>query len=465
MTTASRLLEALKRGGGRTQHAVERLERALQMAEDERRRYAEQSLVAAATVRALQREREERQARRTDFLAAAAHDLRQPLSAVTLYADLLSQRLRASDPPADEAAQRYLQVLRDEIRSLATAFDTILDYSQLESGRIRADPQPCRLADILADLERRFTPLAAERGLRLQVQSPGVRCVVRTDRELLTRLLSNLLANAVKYGRPPLDLPLDRPFGPRGSTPRPDVRVRLRVRGLLATVVVMDRGPGIAAEARDRIFDAGFQVGNAERDRRSGFGLGLATVRSIVTHALPDHNVRLLSVPGRGSHFMVDVPLDFGNRELAEAPFPTSVIDIRRRALDGAKVVIVEDDAGVREGLTEVLKADGAYVVAAGSLAAALEQLEGADRLPDLILTDWRLPQHVTGRDVVLALRRRCLGRELPAFVITADEQAAEAATAGMHAVEVIRKPVGRKPLLTRLAAHYRAERSPLEGP
>jgi len=447
MRSAATLLDAWRQRGSRAR-------RALQQAEDERRRYAEQSQVAAETVRAMQNDRDEREARRTNFLAAAAHDLRQPLSAVILYADLLSQRLRSGEAPADEAAQGYLRVLREEIRALAASFDAILDYSQLESGRVSAEAQPCRLRDILADLERRFAPIAAERRLVLEIVPPPERCVVRTDRELLTRVLSNLLANAVKYSRPPLDLRL-------GGY---DVRVRIRVRALLATVYVMDRGPGVAPDLRERIFDAGFQVGNPERDRRSGFGLGLATVRSIVRHALPDHNVRLNTRVGRGSHFMVDVPLDFSAKALAEEPFPTSIIDIRRRALDGAMIVVVEDDAGVREGLAEVLKLAGAFVVGAPSLAGLLQRLDGADRLPDLILTDWRLPQQTSGRDVVVALRQRCFGRELPAFVITADDQAAEQGLAGLKAVEVIRKPVGRKALLTRLAAHYRAEPSPLDS-
>ena len=422
-------------------------------AEDaERTRYVEQSQVAIAALRALEHEREEREARRTGFLAAAAHDLRQPLSAVILYADLLSQRLGAAEVPADEAAQKYLRVLREEIRALASAFDAILDYSQLESGRIRADLQPCRLADLLADLERRFAPIAAERGIVLQFMAPPPRCVVHTDRELLTRVLSNLVANAVKVARPPLDLRL-------GGW---DVRVKVRVHALLATVYVMDHGPGIEAEMRDRIFDAGFQIGNPERDRKSGFGLGLATVRSIVRRALPDHNVRLASVVRHGSHFMVDVPVHFGAAALPEAPFPTSVIDIRRRTLDGAMVALVEDDAGVREGLVEVLKAAGAFVVDGASLGVLLARLDDADRMPDLMLTDWRLPHGVSGRDVIRAVRERAFARELPAFVITADEHAAAEATADLPQVEVLRKPVSRKELLRRLAAHYRPAPSPL---
>ncbi|MBX3635282.1 MAG: hybrid sensor histidine kinase/response regulator, partial [Rubrivivax sp.] len=337
---------------------------------------------------------------------------------------------------------------------LSSAFDAILDYSQLESGQVRVDLQPCRLRDILVGLERRFAPLAQQRALALEVLLPPPQCVVRSDRELLTRVLSNLLANAVKFTRPPPDLRL-------GGF---DVRLRVRVRGLLATVYVMDRGPGIAEADRARIFDAGVQVGNAERDRRQGHGLGLATVRSICQRALPDHGLRLRSVVGHGSHFMLDIPLELGTQLPDEDPFPISVIDIRRRVLDGAMVLVVEDDAGLRAGLAEVLRSAGAFVAEAGTLAQALQWLASADRRPDLLLTDWRLPQQADGRQVVAEVRRLCGGRELPAFVLTADQLAAEDALRGVPLAEVIRKPVGRKALLTRLAAHYRAPRSPLEG-
>lgn len=419
----------------------------------ERRRYAEQSQVATDILRRLQQQRDEAAASRTRFLAAAAHDLRQPLSAVTIYADLLSQRLRAAEH-ADAQALDYLRTLRQEIRALSSAFDAILDYSQLESGQVRVDLQPCRLRDILVDLERRFAPLAQQRALALEVLLPPPQCVVRSDRELLTRVLSNLLANAVKFTRPPPDLRL-------GGF---DVRLRVRVRGLLATVYVMDRGPGIAEADRARIFDAGVQVGNPERDRRQGHGLGLATVRSICQRALPDHGLRLRSVVGHGSHFMLDIPLELGAQLPDEDPFPISVIDIRRRVLDGAMVLVVEDDAGLRAGLAEVLRSAGAFVAEAGTLAQALQWLAAADRRPDLLLTDWRLPQQADGRQVVDEVRRLCGGREVPAFVLTADQIAAEDALRGLPLAEVIRKPVGRKALLTRLAAHYRAPRSPLEG-
>jgi len=420
----------------------------------EHRRYAEQAQVAADALRRMQQQRDELAAARTRFLAAAAHDLRQPLAAVMIYADLLSQRLGAAEG-TDEQTREYMRVLRQEIQALAGSFDAILDYSQLESGLVRVDRQPCRLRDVLADLERRFAPLAAERGLAFEVNLPEPHCVVRTDRELLTRVLSNLLANAVKYTRPPPDLRLGGGF---------DVGVRVRVRGLLATVYVMDRGPGIPDALRERIFDAGFQVGNPERDRRRGFGLGLATVRSVVQRALTDHGLRLASVPGRGSHFMVDVPLDLGARLPEADTFPVSVIDIRRKVLDGALVLVVEDDAGVRAGLAEVLRTAGAFVAEAGSLAEAERRLAEGDRPPDLVLTDWRLPQGASGLQVIEAARLATRAPALPCIVITADHLAAEAALQGLPALEVMRKPLGRKSLLTRLAAHYRVRPSPLEG-
>ena len=132
------------------------------------------------------------------------------------------------------------------------------------------------------------------------------------------------------------------------------------------------------------------------------------------------------------------------------------------RPLHGAMVALVEDDAAVRAGLEAVLVQAGAFVQAAASLPALLALLQIADRMPDLLLTDWRLPQGHSGRDVVLALRRQCAGRELHAFVLTADEHGARRGLLGMDQVTVLCKPVTASALVTSLAAQHQVEKSPL---
>ncbi|WP_280152692.1 hybrid sensor histidine kinase/response regulator [Piscinibacter sp. XHJ-5] len=426
-------------------------EDALQAVQQERTRYEEQTQAAINEFRRIQQRLQAREERRTAFLASAAHDLRQPLAATVLYADLLAQTMKRT--PAGADAARHLHVLQAEIASLASAFDAILDYSQMESGKVAARLQPQRLADVFTDLERRFAPMAEERGLSLQFVPPGRDCVVETDRLLLMRLLSNLLSNAVKYTPP-------RRTGPR-RRPGPDVLVRARVRGLLATVFVIDRGAGIPAEMQDRIFEAGVQLDNPQRNRHEGFGLGLATVRSIVARALPSHGVRLKSIVGRGTHLMVDVPLGFVAGLPAESAEAPSTVILRNR-LEGALVAVVEDDDSLRAGLVQVLQGVGAYVLEAGSLAEIAAKVDASDRFPDIILTDHRLPHHATGRSVIEAIRHRCGGRDVPAVVLTGDQQS-DAGLRGLPGVEVLRKPIERKALLRRLAEHYQSAPSPLD--
>ncbi|EHR72024.1 signal transduction histidine kinase [Burkholderiales bacterium JOSHI_001] len=436
--------------------AREQAEEALRQAHDERARYEVQSQAAIAEFRAIQQRLEEREQRRTAFLGAAAHDLKQPLLSSMLYSDLLVQALKqgAGQVPGPQV-DRYAQTVRAEVKSLAGAFESILDYSQIESGRISARIGQHRLAEIFGELERRFAPQAAERGLTLHFVPPRSACVVQTDRDLIVRLLSNLLSNAVKFTA------AQRRHAPRRG--HHDVCVRTRVRGLLATVYVIDQGCGIPAHLHEAVFEPGVQVANAHRDRHEGFGLGLATVKGIVGKAMQDHGVRMRSIEQRGTHMMVDVPVAFVELEEAamgdEADAGAPAVD-----LDGALIALVEDDTLQRAALEEVLRLAGAFVKAAPNLSQLGELLDETIRYPDVILTDFRLPGGVTGREVVETVRARCNGREIPALVLTADHLAAEAATVGLPGVEVLRKPVDRKTLLQRVSARHVPLPSPFDG-
>lgn len=430
-------------------------ETALELARADRRRYEEQSQAALAALGSMQKRLAVRESARANFLAAAAHDLRHPLTSAVIYADLAIMEMKA---PATQqgAALGHLHVLRAEIASLATAFDAILDYSHLETGRVAARPRPCRLRDIFSELDRRFTPLARQRKLSLDFRYPDDDCVVETDPGLLTRVLSNLLSNAIKCT--PAD-PVSR-----SGKGRHDILVRARRQGLMSTVYVVDRGPGIPKDKLDAVFEAGVQLDNHHRERNEGFGLGLATVRSIVSRAMTNHTVRLRSIVGRGTHFMVDVPLLFMATPAA-SPFEDrgtdSGITPGAASLDGALVAIVEDDASLRRGLTTLVRSAGAYVMDEGSLEDMANRLSGADRLPDLLLTDYRLPGGRTGGDVIDMVRSACFERQIPALVLTADGMAADALR-DKPGVLVLRKPIDGPALIAQLAARYRPRPSPL---
>lgn len=430
-------------------------EAALETAREERRRYEEQSQAALAALGAMQQRLAQREGTRANFLAAAAHDLRHPLTSAIIYADLAIMEMKA--PQAEhEVALSHLQILRAEIASLATAFDAILDYSHLETGRVTAHPAPCRLCDIFGELDRRFTPLARRRNLDLSFVYPSEGCVVETDPGLLTRVLSNLLSNAIKC------TPADR--STRACKGRHDIFVRARQRGLMSTVYVADRGPGIPDDKQDAVFEAGVQLDNHHREHNEGFGLGLATVRSIVSRALTDHTVRLHSIVGRGTHFMVDVPLLF-----LAAPVPENAGDRDMdlgspgtASLEGALVAIVEDDASLRRGLATLIRSAGAYVVEEGSLEDLANRLSEADRLPDILLTDYLLPDGKTAEDVIDMVRAACFGRPIPALVLTSDGGVAAEVLRDKPGVQVLRKPVDGPTLVACLAMHYRPRPSPL---
>lgn len=437
--------------------AREEVEDALRIAREERLRYEEQSQAAIGEFRAIQQRLEDREARRTAFLAAAAHDLKQPLMSSLLYSDLLVQSLKEVESQhASPQANRYSQIVKAEIRSLAGAFDAILDYSQIESGGIAARVGQHRLADIFTELERRFTPQAAERALTMHFQLPPANCIVQTDRDLIVRLLSNLLSNAVKFTA------AQRKQRPRRG--KHDINVCMRVRGLLVTVYVMDQGCGIPVHQLEEVFEPGVQLANAHRDRHEGFGLGLATVKGIVGKAMQDHGVRIRSIVDRGTHMMVDVPIAFVQLHDDLDDEGTSA-GAQAVDLEGALIALVEDDQLQRSALTEVLQLAGAFVRAAASLPELHEQLDQTIRYPDVILTDFRLPGNATGRDVIEAVRRRCNGREIPALVLTADRTAAEAATRDLASVEVLPKPIDRKTLLQRVSARHWPIQSALDRP
>jgi signal transduction histidine kinase/CheY-like chemotaxis protein len=448
---------------GRIQQAItgerqarESAEAALQTARTERLRYEEQSEAAIGEFRAIQQRLEVREERRTAFLAAAAHDLKQPLLSSMLYGDLLVQAIKdGAGQPTSPGAARYADILKAEIKSLASAFDAILDYSQIESGRILAKVGEHRLADILSELERRFAPQAAERDLTIRFLPPQGECIVQTDRELVIRVLSNVISNAVKFTA------THRRHRPRRA--RHDISVRTRVRGLLVTVYVMDQGCGIPIDMQEAIFEAGVQVANSHRERHEGFGLGLATVKGIVSRALRDHSIRLKSIENRGTHVMVDVPIAF-----VEFEDPPSVdgADLGSGPvhLAGAMIAVVEDDALQRAALVDILRLAGAFVKAAGSLSGLHSQLDETVRYPDVILTDYRLPEGATGATVITAVRQRCNGRDIPALILTADDIAAADATRELPATEVIRKPIDRKTLLHCVSARCDATLSPLDS-
>lgn len=314
------------------------------------------------------------------FLAAASHDLRQPLSALKLYAGLLN------NPQAPSYAKSVANT-RDCINSLSDLLDDLLDLSKLEAGVVVPTVSDFRIADVFTQLETIHAPEAMSKGLRLRC-IPS-RIVGRTDIVLFRRALGNLLANAISY------------------TESGGVVIGCRRRRGKLWVEVWDTGVGIEAENFKEIFEEFKQIRDAPRN--SGSGLGLAIVAK--TAALLGLEIDVRSHAGRGSVFAIELPLG-----QAESIAPASVPqNIELRAL---RIALVEDHPRVRDALVQGLQGLGYQVLAAATTEALLSAL--GQLPPDIVVSDYRLNAGENGFDVITAVRKQ-YGAQLPAILITGD--------------------------------------------
>jgi len=344
------------------------------------------------------------------FLAAASHDLRQPLQAARMFADVAARR--TDDPQMAEVVAR----LQAALDALSDLLNGLLDISRLEAGAIAINRGPMAATDVLDPLVEEFAPLAEEAGLRLRYVPS--RAAIDSDPALLQRMLRNLLSNAVRYTR------------------HGDILIGCRRRGSRLGLQVWDTGIGIPPGALETIFEEFYQVGNIARDRRQGLGLGLAIVDRL--GRLLDHPVAVSSSPDRGSVFEVRVPL-------AEAEPPAAPRDPAGTGLQGrdrrAVVVLIEDDEDVREALRMWLEGWGHRVAAGAGAEEALAALHALAARPDMILADYRLPGGRTGRDAIQWLREQ-VGATVPAVILTGDTSPQVLSAMRDRSVPLLHKPV-----------------------
>jgi two-component system, sensor histidine kinase len=335
------------------------------------------------------------------FLAAASHDLRQPLHALSMFAGVLEAQEGQSE------SRDLVHSINNCVEALEHLFSTIMDISKLDAGVLQPERSVVPMATVLERLRADFEQTALAKGIRLKVRGCGYN--VYTDPVLLQRILSNLIANAVRY------------------TETGRVLVGCRRRGSSLRVEVRDTGPGIAQAELSRIFEEFYQVGNQERDRSQGLGLGLAIVRRLGT--LLEHDVAVKSKPGKGSCFSVELPLD--TREL-NTPSPAKTASVERYG--GKVLVVIDDEPAVRDGMALLLRHWGCDPVISASLQDARAELARRGVHPDAVIADYRLRDAV-GTDAIVALRAQ-YGKTLPAAVITGDigvDRLAEFAASGFR--------------------------------
>ena len=349
------------------------------------------------------------------FLAAASHDLRQPMHALTLYLGALESH------DIQGAARSNLNNVRQCAQIMDEMFRALLDISRLDAGAVQADPRSFALTPLLERLRMEFEPQARGRGLALKVR-PCAR-LIHSDPDLVERILRNLIANAIRY------------------TEQGRILVGCRRRGATLRIAVYDTGLGIAPAEQRKIFEEFYQIGNPERDRTKGIGLGLAIVDRLAR--LLTASVSMASTPGRGSMFAIDLPLVGAN---PEPPDDTAPPAVARAEITGLFIVVVDDEESILAATREVLEQWQCTVMTATSGAAALEQLATCTRAPDMLICDYRLRNHETGIDVIEALRSE-FNTDIPAVLVSGDSAPARMREAEANGLRVLHKPFNESSL------------------
>jgi signal transduction histidine kinase/CheY-like chemotaxis protein len=388
-----------------------------------RERTEELTRLTAALARA-KREADEANISKTRFLAAASHDILQPLNAARLYVTSLVER-RGASPDGELVGN-----IDASLEAVEEIFSALLDMSRLDTGVLRPEFASFRIDQLLRQIEVEFAPIASSKGLELVFVS----CmrVVRSDRLLLRRLLQNLVSNAIKY------------------TPHGRVLVGCRLRGEQLRIDVCDTGVGIPPSKHKIIFAEFHRLDQGARIAR-GLGLGLSIVERIAR--VLKHEIDVDSAIGRGARFSITVPLS----NAAPAPVPISVSpDFNASQLAGTVVLCIDNEPAILNGMETLLGGWGCRVLAAPDAATALALIEETGLTPNGVLVDYHLDQG-NGISAIEQIRGR-YGAELPAILITADRSPRVRDEARRHSILVLNKPVRPAPLRA-LLAQWRTQR------
>jgi len=323
------------------------------------------------------------------FLAAASHDLRQPLQTLSFLQEILLRKIKES------AARELIVRSQEALTAMSGMLNTLLDINQLEAGVVKPKIVDFPIDDLLRRLETEFAYHAQAHALELRVRP--CRLSVRSDPRLLEQMIRNLLSNAVKY------------------TPKGGVLLGCRRRGSRLRIEIWDTGAGIAPAKFREIFKEFHQIDNPGQERNRGLGLGLAIVQRL--GEMLSHPVNVRSRVNSGSVFTIDVPL--APRGKAVAPARAGRKQAKLPARQGA-ILIVEDDSGVRDALETLLRSAGHRTTSVEDGEGALAAVVRENVEVDIVIADYNLPSELTGTQVVTLLRN-LLGRDLPALILTGD--------------------------------------------
>ncbi|RTM11019.1 MAG: hybrid sensor histidine kinase/response regulator [Bradyrhizobiaceae bacterium] len=348
---------------------------------------------------------------KSSVLISVTHDLLQPLNAARLTLSALAEMMETQEAgQLVDQVDRSLVTLEDLLRSL-------LEIAKLDAGALKPDVRPLALAPLFEQLRAEFAPIAARQGLSLRIRNAPL--AVSSDVMMLRRVLQNLLANAIRYTR-------------SGG-----VVMGCRRRNGRICVQVSDTGPGIAQAQQEAIFRE-FQRGEASATDQAGFGLGLSIVRRFAT--VLGHEVRLSSQLGKGSTFVLELdPADLA--EVSDEVHETQPSERRYGGLEGAKILLVENDPSGSEAMAALLEGWGCDVAPTRSATDALLRLSELGGAPDAVIADLHLDHGESGLSAIADIRQH-LQLDVPAMIITADYSEKAAKQASLCGLEVLKKPI-----------------------
>ena len=349
---------------------------------------------------------------KSSFLAAASHDLRQPLQTL----QFLRETIERNDLQPE--VSELVTGMARSLDTMSSILSSLLDINRLEAGNLQPSKTDFAVGDVLNSVANDFRHLIEEKGLRCRVVSSEL--VIHSDRRMLEEMIRNLLSNAVRY------------------TDRGKILLGCRRNGAKVRIEVWDSGVGMREEQLPRIFEEYYQgEGNAER---GGFGLGLAIVKRLA--AILDHRTNVRSTLGKGTRFSIEVPRGNASVPATPAPQPDHLDNTFRGTL-----LVIEDETSVRSAINRLLKASGIRTVVVGATSDALALIDRENLRPDFVLCDYNLRGSANGVESIRALRAS-LGWSVPAVVMTGDTRLDTMEAIASHDIAVLTKPFLARELL-----------------
>lgn len=355
---------------------------------------------------------------RNRFLAAASHDLRQPVQALNFFLSVLRAELQTEK---GQSVYEKVQKCTDGINEL---LNSILDLSKLDAEVVSFNKEPCAIGGILQDLKQQLRAQAETKGLLLEI--PDSNRYVLSDVVFLRRILGNLIINAITY------------------TESGSVKVALVPNAKGISIEVRDTGPGLNEEEQEKIFEEFYQIHNPERDKRKGLGLGLSIVKRLcLLMGIP---IELVSIKGEGSCFKLKL-MECSAPQKEQAPVSKPV---PHTLTEGKRILVIDDEPEVRDSLYELLSHWQCEVQTASSAEDACQQLVSGDSELDLVIADYRLRDNKTGVDAIAAVKEQLGNEQLAAIIISGDTEPGRIKEVMMSGYNFLHKPV--KPAHLRMA-------------